>query len=74
MYKVYKITNSINNKVYIGITKQTLKQRLRNHKYVVRPDYIQWINNKTGNVDAIRRTNEVTKVKENYIRKGLKER
>ena len=48
--------------------------KLRNHKYVVRPDYIQWINNKTGNVDAIRRTNEVTKVKENYIRKGLKER
>ena len=32
MYKVYKITNSVNDKVYIGITKQTLKQRLKNHK------------------------------------------
>lgn len=31
MYRVYKITNNINNKVYIGITCQTLNQRFRKH-------------------------------------------
>lgn len=30
--KVYKITNSINNKIYIGITSNALKQRFSNHK------------------------------------------
>ena len=30
---VYKITNKINNKSYIGITQQDVKQRFRQHKY-----------------------------------------
>jgi group I intron endonuclease len=29
---IYKITNTINNKVYIGQTIQTLKERFRKHK------------------------------------------
>ncbi|MDB9986926.1 GIY-YIG nuclease family protein [Candidatus Pelagibacter sp.] len=29
---IYKITNNVNNKVYIGITTQSLKERLRIHK------------------------------------------
>jgi len=31
MYKIYKIVNNINNKVYIGATKQTLKMRFKSH-------------------------------------------
>ena len=31
MYRVYKIINNVNDKVYIGITCQTLNQRLRKH-------------------------------------------
>lgn len=34
--KVYKITNSINNKVYIGITIGTLESRFNSHKYHAR--------------------------------------
>ena len=30
---IYKITNTINNKIYIGQTTQTLKDRWRNYKY-----------------------------------------
>ena len=33
MYSLYKITNKINNKVYIGITKRTLSQRFNTHVY-----------------------------------------
>ena len=43
--------------------------RLKNHKYVVKSDYIYWINNKTSQIDAFRTMNETTKIKENYIRK-----
>ena len=32
MYKVYKITNLINSKYYIGMTKQTIKRRFSQHK------------------------------------------
>jgi len=32
---IYKIINTINNKVYIGQTRQTLKERFRKHKQVV---------------------------------------
>lgn len=32
MYKVYKYTNKLNNKVYIGITKNSLAQRFH-HGY-----------------------------------------
>ena len=31
MYKIYKIINKVNGKVYIGQTKQHLKQRFREH-------------------------------------------
>lgn len=31
MYKLYKITNKVNNKTYIGITKSSLKQRWMEH-------------------------------------------
>lgn len=31
MYQVYKITNFINNKIYIGYTQRSLKLRLRDH-------------------------------------------
>lgn len=31
MYKLYKITNKVNNKTYIGITKSSLKQRWAEH-------------------------------------------
>lgn len=30
---IYKITNTINNKIYIGQTTQTLKDRWRDYKY-----------------------------------------
>jgi group I intron endonuclease len=32
MYKIYKITNKINQKSYIGFTSKTLKQRLNKHR------------------------------------------
>lgn len=31
MYRVYKIVNDLNSKVYIGITKQTLNMRFKSH-------------------------------------------
>ena len=31
MYTIYKITNIINNKIYIGLTKDTIENRLRGH-------------------------------------------
>lgn len=31
MYKVYKITNLVNNKIYIGCTQQTLEERFESH-------------------------------------------
>ena len=31
--KVYQIVNKINNKVYIGITTRSLKERFNQHKY-----------------------------------------
>ena len=30
---VYKITNILNNKVYIGITSRTIEERFKEHKY-----------------------------------------
>ena len=30
--KIYKITNNINNKIYIGCTINTIEQRFREHK------------------------------------------
>ena len=32
MYKVYKIINKVNNKYYIGMTKQSLEKRFSQHK------------------------------------------
>jgi group I intron endonuclease len=32
MYQIYKITNTINQKLYIGLTKQTLRKRFISHK------------------------------------------
>jgi len=50
MYKLYKITNKVNNKVYIGITSQTLEQRLSIHiSHSKNPKYpIQHAINKYG--------------------------
>lgn len=31
MFKIYKITNIINNKIYIGYTSKTLEERFKNH-------------------------------------------
>ena len=33
MYKIYKIVDNTNDNIYIGITKQTLSQRLSKHKH-----------------------------------------
>ena len=33
MYNVYKISNTINNKVYIGVTSRTIEERFKEHKY-----------------------------------------
>jgi len=33
VHKIYKFTNSINGKIYIGQTKQKMKQRFNQHKY-----------------------------------------
>ena len=33
---IYKITNTLNNKIYIGQTTQTLKDRKRNYKNEVK--------------------------------------
>ena len=33
MYKIHKIVDNTNDNVYIGITTQTLKRRLKNHRY-----------------------------------------
>lgn len=35
---IYKITNLINNKIYIGLTTCTLKERWQNHKGCVKKD------------------------------------
>lgn len=32
MYKLYKITNQVNNKYYIGMTKQSIEKRFSQHK------------------------------------------
>ena len=37
---VYKITNTVNDKFYIGITTRSIKERLRNHKRKTNP-YLQ---------------------------------
>ena len=37
--KIYKITNTENDFIYIGSTKQTLEERLDNHKYC----YNEWL-------------------------------
>lgn len=36
IYKIYKITNSIDDKIYIGSTRQTLRKRMEGHKSEVR--------------------------------------
>jgi len=33
MYSIYKVTNKVNNKFYIGITKRDIKLRLKEHMY-----------------------------------------
>ena len=50
MYKLYKITNAVNGKTYIGITKQTLEERLTLHiSHSRNPKYpIQYAINKYG--------------------------
>lgn len=50
MHKLYKITNLVNNKAYIGITKLTLEQRLSIHiSHSKNPKYpIQYAINKYG--------------------------
>jgi group I intron endonuclease len=50
MYKLYKITNAVNGKIYIGITKQTLEERLTLHiSHSRNPKYpIQYAINKYG--------------------------
>ena len=50
MYKLYKITNTVNNKTYIGITSLTLEQRLSIHiSHSKNPKYpIQYAINKYG--------------------------
>ena len=35
---IYKITNLINNKIYIGLTTVSLKERWNNHKHCVKSD------------------------------------
>lgn len=35
-YKIYKITNSIDDKIYIGSTRQTLRKRMEGHRSEVR--------------------------------------
>ena len=40
MLSIYKITSSQTNEVYVGITKGTLKKRLKYH----RDDYKKWLN------------------------------
>jgi group I intron endonuclease len=34
MYQIYKITNLINNKCYVGMTKQSLKKRFQQHSHL----------------------------------------
>jgi len=31
MYTIYKITNTINNKIYVGLTRQSIQKRLKQH-------------------------------------------
>lgn len=38
MYKVYKIVNRLNNKYYIGMTKQSLEKRFSQHKQNAKND------------------------------------
>lgn len=33
MFNVYKIANTINDKVYIGVTSRTIEERFQEHKY-----------------------------------------
>lgn len=35
---IYKITNTVNNKIYIGLTTATLRQRWLNHKHCIKSD------------------------------------
>jgi len=74
MYSIYKVTNKVNNKFYIGITKRDIKRRLKEHMY----------NNDTGlsapikkygidnfiieTIDTAKSFNEMEKKEINYIK------
>lgn len=74
MYRVYKITNTINDKVYIGQTLRTLKARLNAHKSAntiigraIRELGIQ--NFKIEEICSSEDKNDILKLEQDYIKK-----
>lgn len=76
---VYKITNSINNKVYVGLTTQKLKQRFSLHLHAARNNSrtklskaIRQLGSENFSIHAIAKANSISKLanlERRYIKK-----
>jgi len=60
MYKIYKIVDNTNGNIYVGRTKQTLKQRLSVHKYQ-NCTSIEIIKNGDYKIELIEETDDKTR-------------
>ena len=61
MYKIYKIVDNTNDNVYIGITTQTLKERLKGHKHKITCSSREIIKNGDYRIELIEQTDDKTR-------------
>ena len=73
MIKIYKITNTINTKLYIGLTSQTLRRRFQQHIYAGKKTGIGSAITKYGvdNFTITLVTEVVTRIEANNLEKAL---